>query len=161
MTDKNHQTFETNHKNVIMFTSPPEDFTPSVEVAAIYVEAMGRVLLLQIANHKKEGGFWGVPAGKIEKGETSIDGAARELFEETGIVIPADHTLTSMGSIYFRKPTIDYIYHAFSLKFDDFPPVTLSDEHQNYRWITLEESQTLNLMAGGHEALNYYFLRRS
>ncbi|MEW1648612.1 NUDIX domain-containing protein [Streptomyces sp. NPDC091219] len=36
-------------------------------------------------------GRWHMPSGKLDRGEASSEGAARELFEETGItVVPSD-----------------------------------------------------------------------
>ncbi len=45
----------------------------------------GCVLLLKRAAGTDNGGYWALPAGTIERGETPQDAAVRELFEETGI----------------------------------------------------------------------------
>ena len=49
-----------------------------------------KVLLLQYATGQKEGewdlqGHWDFPKGHVDKGETEIETATRELEEETGI----------------------------------------------------------------------------
>ncbi|MFJ3309669.1 NUDIX domain-containing protein [Streptomyces sp. NPDC086549] len=42
-------------------------------------------------------GRWHMPSGKLDKGEPLADGAARELFEETGITVdPADLELVQV-----------------------------------------------------------------
>lgn len=46
----------------------------------------GKVLLIKNKSIKdKKISFWGFPKGHIEKGESSIDAALRELKEETGV----------------------------------------------------------------------------
>lgn len=58
---------------------------PSFTVGAIvFVErADGRVLLARLAYRER----WGVPGGLLKRGEDPADGARREVFEETGLVI--------------------------------------------------------------------------
>lgn len=138
----------------------PEDFSPSLEVAAIYVNVSGKCLLLQIEPNKQEGGRFGVPAGKLEKSETPLEGARRELFEETGIKAE-EGALIEIGRLFVRKPKLDYVYHLFSLECPEPPAVILSKEHQSCTWASLEEAANLPLMQGAQEALDYYFLQKS
>lgn len=73
--------------------APPADqvFRPHVGVHLILTDDQGRVLLLQRANTGFADGFWAVPGGCLDDGETLPAGAAREAREELGIVIdPAD-----------------------------------------------------------------------
>ncbi len=58
-----------------IWDSPPENFQPSVEVAACYLEINGKILLMERALSSAEGKTWGVPAGKMECGETPHQGA--------------------------------------------------------------------------------------
>jgi 8-oxo-dGTP diphosphatase len=46
----------------------------------------GRILLLR----QPPGHGWSVPAGLLDRRESPLDAAVRELFEETGIKVPAD-----------------------------------------------------------------------
>jgi 8-oxo-dGTP pyrophosphatase MutT (NUDIX family) len=44
----------------------------------------GRVLLLKRSSEVTEPGVWGVPGGKVDRGESERSAAVRELEEETG-----------------------------------------------------------------------------
>jgi 8-oxo-dGTP diphosphatase len=57
-----------------------------ISVAACIVrDAEGRVLLARRRPDQISPGFWEIPGGKIEPGETAHDAAVRELYEETGV----------------------------------------------------------------------------
>ncbi len=129
----------------------PDGFTPQVEIAACHLEIDQQLLLLQRA-YGKEPGKWGVPAGKLEAHETPEQAAKRELFEETGIS-PAPSQIEHQGSLYIRKPEIDYVYHLFKVQLDRMPDVRLSEEHVNYRWATAADLENLPLVDGGREIL--------
>ena len=138
----------------------PEGFSPQVEIAAVYVNVDGRILLLQIADHKQEKGAWGVPAGKLEANEEPLHAAKRELFEETAIDVPLDK-LRALGVLYVRKPSLDYVYHLFGLNLDAIPSLTLSSEHSSHIWVSREEAHALPLMDGAGRALDVYDQRHS
>lgn len=59
----------------------------------------GEVLLYQQAPHKPAPGTWGVPGGKVEKGEHEVAALERELYEELGVSFErhaARHVATSL-----------------------------------------------------------------
>ena len=51
--------------------------------SAVIFDECGQVLLMQRADN----GFWGVPGGNMEIGESVVQATAREVFEETGLVV--------------------------------------------------------------------------
>ncbi len=57
---------------------------PRLGVGALVVDAKGRVLLVK-RRFPPFQGLWSIPGGHVEPGETVIDAASRELYEETGI----------------------------------------------------------------------------
>lgn len=146
--------------NTEVYDKIPNGFSPQLEVAAIYVNVDGKILLLQLADHKHEKGAWGVPAGKLEKHEEPLHAAKRELFEETGIEAELQDFQT-LGVLYIRKPGFDYIYHLFSLPLNVMPLLLLSAEHCSHRWVSREEAHSLSLMNGAAHALDTYYQRNN
>lgn len=142
-----------------VYENKPEDFAHEVQVSACYVEVQGKLLVLELSSEEEEVGFWAVPAGKVEKNENPLHAAIRELFEETGIEIEKPASLKSLGSLYIRKPEIDYIYHFYKISLNTIPTIHLSTEHQSYRWVTITEMKKMPLMKGAKEALEYYCKR--
>jgi 8-oxo-dGTP diphosphatase len=139
--------------DVQIFQTQPQDFVPKVHVGASYVVVNGKILMLQLSSHKKEGGSWGVPAGKIDLNETPEQGARRELLEETGISLASHSHMQSIGQLYIRKPDMDYVYHMFKVQLERLPEILLSNEHQAYKWISSHEVQSLQIMEAGREPL--------
>ena len=71
------------------------------EVAAgILLNAEGRYLLGQRPEGKPYAGYWEVPGGKIEKGESVFEALKRELWEELGIEIESSEELTVLEHDY-------------------------------------------------------------
>jgi len=60
--------------------------TPIVGVGAIVFDAAGRVLLVERGKPPSLG-LWSVPGGKLEPRETLAQAVAREVREETGLVV--------------------------------------------------------------------------
>src|SRR5690348_2027822 len=131
-------------------------FQPKVEASACYLEVENRILLIQQGKGQTDEGQWGVPAGKLERGETPEMAAKRELFEETGIQLHSLSQFVYLGTLYIRKPDLDYIYYMFKIHLDQRPPIQLSFEHSNYRWATNEDLKGLPLRPGEKEAVHYY-----
>jgi 8-oxo-dGTP diphosphatase len=59
---------------------------PVVGVGAIIFDGAGRVLLIERGQPPSEG-QWSVPGGKLEAHETLAQAVAREVHEETGLVV--------------------------------------------------------------------------
>jgi 8-oxo-dGTP diphosphatase len=95
----------------------------------------GRMLLLL-----RPTGTWEPPAGRLQPGESFEEGAIRELYEETGMLVsPGRIIATWVGDAPSgrRLASITFAGRA------EGKEVTLSDEHLDYRWVTLEEWMSL------------------
>lgn len=144
---------------IFVYDKRPKDFFPKVEVAAVYLNVNGKLLLLELSANKQEQGKWGVPAGKLEIGERPVQGAKRELLEETSVYIETENSFHSLGELYIRKPEIDYTYHLFGINLENSPTICLSSEHCSYQWVSRFEAENLPLMNGAKQALDTYFQR--
>lgn len=67
------------------------DHEPSRQacVGAIIRDESGRVLLVRRANEPGRG-LWSLPGGRVEPGEAEPDAVAREVQEETGLIVRVD-----------------------------------------------------------------------
>ncbi len=140
-------------KKVQVFQEKPEGFFVEVRVAAAYIEIDGKLLLLQSSEHKTYAKCWGLPAGKLEEGESAEAALRRELFEETGICLDPSLEIPDAFDFYVRKSNISYAFHVFRIDIRQVPRVVLSDEHMAYRWVPLNEVKTLPLIDAAHEVL--------
>ena len=77
-------------------TAPAPD-RPTVGVLAV-VRRGGRVLIVK-RSQPASGGRWGFPGGHLERGETIVEGAMRELTEETGVRAEPVETLPPLQFI--------------------------------------------------------------
>lgn len=60
-----------------------------VRVVAAVLYREGRYLLGRRPAHKMHGGLWEFPGGKLDAGESTLDGARRELLEEMELRVTA------------------------------------------------------------------------
>jgi 8-oxo-dGTP pyrophosphatase MutT (NUDIX family) len=111
--------------------------------AVCYIQDNTRIqyLVMRAAKH----GEWGPPKGHSDAGETELETAAREIFEEAGIraasFLPGfrevlSYTVERKG----KRLSKDVIF--FLLKLDE-PVVVLSEEHTEAHFATIEEVEVL------------------
>jgi 8-oxo-dGTP diphosphatase len=136
-------------------TEPIKDFVAQVEASGCYCEFEDKILILQRSALVPQGGTWGIPSGKHEKGEDARSAVIRELWEETQLSV--EEGLQYLGKLYVRRPQIDYIFHVFRKRFERKPSIELRfEENVEARWLSYEEALELPLIAGGKEALHFY-----
>ena len=103
-----------------------------LSVARALVEAPdGRVLLVRRASWDTLPGLWELPGGKIDRGEKVTRGLARELEEETGLMLADARRISCRDMISPRGRKVrEHVYAVSAIG-----TVTLSDEHDAYAWV--------------------------
>ena len=57
---------------------------PTLAVSGIVFNDQKEILLIQ-RNQSPAKGFWSIPGGKLESGESLVEACYREIYEETGL----------------------------------------------------------------------------
>jgi 8-oxo-dGTP diphosphatase len=108
------------------------DWTKRYRLAAgVYAMRGTQILMLERAAGMMIG-FWSVPGGLVDPGETPQKAAARELFEEAGI------TATEPLWLVTAVPLKGYGMDLLSLRYAcrcEAGEVRLSHEHSGWRWV--------------------------
>jgi 8-oxo-dGTP diphosphatase len=85
----------------------------AIDVAVSVVrDAAGRVLLAERTARQISAGFWELPGGKIDPGETPQIAAARELAEEIGLRAESLHPLMTYDHVFPTKRVRLHIFHV-------------------------------------------------
>jgi phosphoglycolate phosphatase-like HAD superfamily hydrolase/ADP-ribose pyrophosphatase YjhB (NUDIX family) len=107
---------------------------PIATVGALIHDGSGKVLMIRT---HKWGNRWGIPGGKIERGESAADALIREIREETGLeVSQIEFALVQdcIDSPEFHRPEhfllLNYTARAAT------SAVRLNDEAQEFRWLS-------------------------
>lgn len=82
--------------------------TPLVGVGAVVVDE-GRVLLIRRGNEPMKG-HWSLPGGMLELGESLTDGVAREVREETGLMVELVELIELLDRIHREGERVRYHY---------------------------------------------------
>ncbi len=116
---------------------------PIATVGALIHDGNGRVLMVRT---HKWGDRWGIPGGKIERGESSTDALRREIREETGIELrDIQFALVQdcIDSPEFMRPEhfllLNYVARATATA------VQLNDEAEEFRWLSPAAALALDL----------------
>ena len=105
-----------------------------------------RILLLHRAPGRIFPGMWQPVTGRLEEGERIIDGALRELVEETGIDPAGLETVYGLDPVnIFHVDHIDALQAeaVFAAELKRGAEAVLSDEHDEQRWLTPAEASEM------------------
>ena len=109
--------------------------------AGVYLERDRKILILERAAGAMIG-FWSLPSGLLDAGESPEDGARRELYEEAGLRPASPLTLVAVTGFHvYGHDAIRLVYAAKAADGD----VRLSHEHSAAKWIDPHEYRRTHL----------------
>jgi ADP-ribose pyrophosphatase YjhB (NUDIX family) len=126
-------------------TSPDQPSRPQLAVSAVIFRD-GKVLLVRRARSPAKG-FYSLPGGRVEFGESLHTALTREVDEETGLKIDI------IGLAGWREvlPSASggghYLIMSFAARWAGREPV-LNDEHDDFQWLARDSFGDLKLTGG-------------
>ncbi|MGI8602143.1 MAG: NUDIX domain-containing protein [Verrucomicrobiales bacterium] len=136
------------HLRAVMVGHDPLDTTPVGTVGALIFNRAGRVLMLKT---NKWSHRWGIPGGKIRRGEPSEAALRREVREETGLEIEEIRFVMVQDCV--DPPEFHHSAHFLLLNYTALAldgEISLNDEAQAFQWVGLEEALELDLNIPTH-----------
>jgi ADP-ribose pyrophosphatase YjhB (NUDIX family) len=124
---------------------------PAVGVGAIVFDRRGRVLLIR-RGLPPRAGWWSVPGGRLEPGESLKDCCRREVLEETGLAIEPGPIVAVAER---QGEGFHYVILDFAAKIAaDPPPVPCpASDAADARWVALGDLDDYTLVEGLKDAI--------
>ena len=108
----------------------------------------GKIVVIKYKD--RNAGFYDIPGGKIEDGETKEDASIREFKEETGITITSQHYLGHMSVEY---PDIIYEFEVF--KVIDYIGTPREFLNNSSMWVDIETILNQSKIFASIKAIDY------
>ncbi len=118
----------------------------------IVVVNKGKVLLLRRTTNPLNG-YWGLPGGGINLGETPKQAAVRELKEETGLVVSQDDLLGEKVFTHFN-PGRQNISVTYAIRIKE-AGIVLNSEHDKYTWASCVDGLPEPISSNAVEQINW------
>lgn len=123
-------------------------------VGIFFVNDANRILIGHPTHSSDGTGFWTIPKGKMDEGETQEQTAKREFFEESGLSIDGfpDGTLEYLGKEVYRHKKKQIAIFYFRTEMYVPEPVCMSflekdgkrfPEIDRFRWVSFDEAVKL------------------
>lgn len=116
--------------------------------SGVVIDTHGRILLV-LRTNDPEAGHWTVPGGRVDPGETLEEAAAREVAEETGIIVDVGREVWSLtqpaggGDVYEIHDFLAYPVGGI---------LRAGDDAGDARWFTPQQLRYVPLT---HDLLGY------
>lgn len=120
---------------VIQFQGNNMDLQVGVKIVLKNTDGKYLVVLRSAEKYPEAGMQWEIVGGRINPGTSLIENLKREVREETGLEIKGELKLiTAQDILKIHKHIVRLTYTGFA-----DGEVVLSDEHTDYKWLSLKE----------------------
>jgi 8-oxo-dGTP pyrophosphatase MutT (NUDIX family) len=123
-----------------------------IRVVAAVISRNGKVLLCQRPLHKRHGGLWELPGGKLEPTEDDEAGARRELLEELGLELET----IEPAELEVADPDSPFLIAFVPVRTRGEPEAR---EHIALMWATPDELTALPLAPADRRYVEYRLMR--
>jgi mutator protein MutT len=108
-----------------------------IEATICEITHDGKLLLQRKAAGRFGEGKWNGPGGKVDPGETSMEGVIREVREETGLTIHDPELLGNIDFYFGEKPRPDWTTYVYRVT--SFTGRLKPNEEGEVRWFRIED----------------------
>jgi len=134
---------------------------PEPAVGALILNPEGKILLIR--SHKWRDKYV-IPGGHIEVGEKIEEALQREIKEETGLDVYDAEFIGLQEFICddaFWKPGRHFIFLDYACRTDSKEVILDSKEAQEYQWVSMEDSEKLDIGLYTKQAIKTYMKNRN
>jgi len=122
------------------------------------LDAAGRpeILLIRRSGGRIYAGIWQCVTGRLEGDERVVDGALREVREETGLDrADIDDVFETDIINWFHEPSVDAVWceAVFAARVRPDATIRLSHEHDDLRWLTPDAARELVVWPAYEQAI--------
>ncbi len=101
------------------------------------------LLIVRRALHDSQPGIWEIPGGALDYNEDLDQGVKREVYEETGLSVRVLFPFAAQSGTSTKGYQVIRIAYLCEL-LNDSQTVHLSRDHDEYKWVNLEEINSFN-----------------
>ncbi|PIR04270.1 MAG: hypothetical protein COV59_02270 [Candidatus Magasanikbacteria bacterium CG11_big_fil_rev_8_21_14_0_20_39_34] len=118
------------------------------------MEYDGEFIILLRNSEKPDGNTWGLPAGKIDSGETPLGCIVREIKEETGYTTEPEE-LKFLGKYEYSFPEFNLVFFTYKLCLQERIKIVYSErEHRDWMYVSADNCYSMkNLVRGLHDVI--------
>ena len=118
------------------------------------IEKDGKVLLMR--NRGRE--TWELPGGRLQVGETPVEGLAREIREEFGVEIVVQRPVTT-GTFVLARTNEPHFFVTYECELVDPPApfILAEDEVEEVRWVSRADLASLPIWEQFKQALEIFY----
>ena len=116
-----------------------------MKVVGCFLEYDGKFVLLRRHSHKPDGNSWGLPAGKVDPGESDETAMLRELFEETGYQAHSSQLEFLDEHRFFMPSGTTNDFASYRVVLDAPHDIVLEENsHSNFKWVSPKEAYAMD-----------------